>query len=318
MSAASLDSRAIIGMLRRELDVDNGASWIGPLSMEFNSNQSVEEYKWLGMAPPMREWIGGRHAKGFRENGIEIRNKHFEATLEVLIRELHRDKTGQIELRIRELAQRAQTHWASLLSTLILGGATTEGYDGQFFFDTDHEEGDSGVQSNSLAVDISELPVINEGTITNPSVEEFRLTAMQGVQQILSFLDDQTEPLNENARGFGIMVPISMLHTAVTAVQNQPVASVSETGFGGLESTGFKFDVFANPRLAAWTDSFAVFRTDGTYKPFIRQSEDGLKISAIAEGSELAFKEDKHQYGVSAWRNVGYAHWQSACLMTMV
>lgn len=318
MSAVSLHSRAIVGMLRRELDVDNGASWIGPLSMEFSSNQTVEEYKWLGMAPAMREWVGGRHAKGFRENGFEIRNKHFEATLEVMVRELRRDKTGQIELRVKELAQRAQTHWASLLSTLILGGTTTEAYDGQFFFDTDHVEGDSGVQSNSLSVDISELPVINQGTVTNPSVEEFRLASMQGVQQILSFFDDQTEPLNENARGFGIMVPISMLHTAVTAVQVQPVASVSETGFGGLQGTGFKFDVFANPRLSSWTDSFAVFRTDGTYKPFIRQTEGGLEIASIAEGTELEFKEDKHQYGISAWRNVGYAHWQSACLVTMV
>lgn len=41
-------------------------------------------------------------------------------------------------------------------------------------------------------------------------------------------------------------------------------------------------------------------------------------MSAIAEGSELEFKERKHHYGVKAIRNVGYGYWQRACLTTFV
>ena len=39
-------------------------------------------------------------------------------------------------------------------------------------------------------------------------------------------------------------------------------------------------------------------------------------MDAIAEGSELEFREKKHQYGVKAMRNVGYGYWQRACLVT--
>src|SRR3990172_9481985 len=118
MGAERLSSRAIIGEFYKTLEQDIGASWIGGLSMYFASDQNSEEYPWLGMTPMMREWIGGRNAKGFRENGITIKNKHYEATLEVLLKDLRRDKTGQVMVRIREMAQRANAHWASLISTL--------------------------------------------------------------------------------------------------------------------------------------------------------------------------------------------------------
>src|SRR5688572_17707310 len=118
MSAKGLSSRAIIGEFYDRLAAKTGMEWIDDLSMLFTSDQESETYKWLGMAPAMREWIGGRQAKGFRENGLTIINKDFEATLEVLVKELSRDKTGQILVRIREMADRANTHWASLLSTL--------------------------------------------------------------------------------------------------------------------------------------------------------------------------------------------------------
>jgi phage major head subunit gpT-like protein len=130
----------------------------------------------------MREWIGGRVAKGFRENGVTIPNKDFEATLEVLRHELVRDKTGQIRVRISELARKAANHWQSLLTTLIMAGeAATLGtcYDGQFFFDTDHVEGDSGTQSNDITYNVT--------TTTAPTAAEMEQAILSGVQQIVGF-----------------------------------------------------------------------------------------------------------------------------------
>jgi phage major head subunit gpT-like protein len=75
--------------------------------------------------------------------------------------------------------------------------------------------------------------------------------------------------------------------------------------------------VAQNPRLP-WTDKFAIFRTDSAIKPFIRQEEEGVKVKAIAEGSELEFTHDKHQYGVDTWRNVGYGYWQHACQVKLI
>ena len=68
---------------------------------------------------------------------------------------MRRDKTGQIDIRIREQVQRAQAHWAKLLSDLIIAAESTVCYDGQYFFDTDHSEGDSGTQDNDLSIGVA-------------------------------------------------------------------------------------------------------------------------------------------------------------------
>ncbi|MDQ5910082.1 MAG: hypothetical protein QG599_2177, partial [Pseudomonadota bacterium] len=297
-----------IGRFYRALEQDLGASWVSPISMLFQSDQESETYKWLGMAPAMREWVGGRQAKGFRENGITIANKKFEATLEVPVDWLRRDKTGQIEIRINELAQRAQAHWASLLTSLIIAGETTACYDGQLFFDTDHSEGDSGSQSNDIGVNIS--------TTTAPTAAEFETAVLKAVETLIGLKDDQGEPMNEAARQFLVMVPTPFMSAAAAALNN-PIITTGSTSFTNtlVNLGGFGFQLAINPRLT-WTEKFAVFRSDGGVAPFIRQEEEGLKISAIAENSEEAFKHDRHLYGIKAMRNVGYGYWQKACLVT--
>ncbi len=315
MGASTLSSRAIIGEFYKTLEQNIGASWVPLISNYFPSDQDSESYPWLGMVPQMREWVGGRNAKGFRENGITIENKHFESTIEVLVKELRRDKTGQVMTRIRELAQRTNAHWASLLSTLIVNGASTDCYDGQYFFDTDHSEGDSGTQSNDISVDISALPASVHGSTTAPSPEEMQQAIVQGIAQMMGFLDDQGEPMNENASGFLVMTPVSLWTTATKAVTMPAGTGVSEMQL----PSGVSINVVANPRLDAnsWTAQFAVFRTDSEIKPLIRQEESEVSLKAKAEGSEYEFDNDAHQYGVDTWRNVGYGLWQHSCLVTL-
>lgn len=315
MGATTLSSRAIIGRYYQRLEQNPGLQWVGAVSNYFTSDQESETYKWLGQVPVMREWIGGRNAKGFRENGITIENKHFEATLEVLVRELKRDKTGQVMVRVDELADRTNAHWAKLLSELVENAESTVCYDGQYFFDTDHAEGDSGSQSNKLSIDISALPTEVHGSVTVPSVEELQLSILQMIQQIYSLKDDQGEPINENARDFLIMVPTKMWNVAKAATA-APVITHGQTNIVQVMDE-VRLSVTQNPRLS-WTDKLAVFRTDGAVKPLIRQEEEPVMLKAIAEGSELEFNEDKHQYGVDTWRNVGYGFWQHACLAQLV
>jgi hypothetical protein len=59
-----------------------------------------------------------------------------------------------------------------------------------------------------------------------------------------------------------------------------------------------------------------IISNEANIKALIRQEEEPISIAAIAEGSELEFRENKHQYGVKAIRNVGYGYWQHACLYT--
>ena len=315
MGAQTLSSRAIIGEFYRALEQEDGSGMLSAISMLFTSDQDGEDYKWLGQAPQMQEWIGGRNAKGFRENGLRIDNKHFESTIEVLVRDLRRDKTGQVMLRIQELAARTSSHWLSLISALLVNGESNVCYDGQYFFDTDHSEGDSGVQSNDISVDISTLPAEVHGVVAAPSKEEMQQSIFKGITQMAGFLDDQGEPMNETAQNYLVIVPTSLAITAHNAVV---MARDSGPGAAELLPTNLSVSVAQNARLSAWTDKFAVMRTDGRVKPFIRQQETGVMLKAKAEGSEFEFDNDAHQYGVDAWRNVGYGYWQHACLVTMI
>ena len=43
-----------------------------------------------------------------------------------------------------------------LINAALLAGESTVCFDGQYFFDTDHSEGDSGSQSNDITFDISD------------------------------------------------------------------------------------------------------------------------------------------------------------------
>jgi len=320
MSAYGLSSRAIIGEFYARLEQDIGQSWVPSVSMLFNSNQDSETYKWLGQTPAMRQWVGGRDTNGLRENGVVIPNIHYEATMDVLVREARRDKTGQVMVRVAEMAQRANAHWASLLSTLIVNGASTACYDGKNFFATDHTEGASGTQSNSISVDISALPTGDttgsHGSTTAPSVGEMALSIQQGIQQIIGFLDDKGEPMNELAQQFIVMVPSTLLNAAnaACAVPFLP-QGMNNTLVAG---NAYSCRPVANVRLnSSWTTKFAVFRVDGSTKPFIRQQETEVRMSSKAEGSEYEHDNDAWQFGIDTWRGVGYGFWQQACLVTM-
>lgn len=315
MSLNELSSRAIIGRYYKRLNQKTGMEWVEAVSNYFISDQESETYKWLGQVPTMRNWIGGRQAKGFTTNGLTIENKHFEATLEIPLVDLRRDKTGQIEVRINELADRTNTHWAQLLSKLIIGGESTVCYDDQYYFDTDHKEGTSGLQSNKINVDLTDFSSqIDGGKVGNPNAPSeaaLRLAILKTIQQILSFKDDQGEPMNENASKFLVVVPTSLWYLAKSAISVPLTVGGATNMVKVLDEVNIS--ISQNPRLP-WSDKFAVFRTDSSVKPFIRQEEKGIQLKAIAEGSELEFKHDKHQYGIDTWRNVGYGFWQNACM----
>lgn len=304
MGASNLGSRAVIGEFFRRLNQNDGMGWVPFVSMPFQSNQESESYAWLAQAPVMREWIGGRLAKGLSDHVITLINRPYEATLEVYTDELRRDKTGQIMIRIAELARRTNAHWAKLLNTLIVNGETGTAYDGKNFFSTTHEEGDSGAQSNLISINVADPSA--------PTAAEMESIILQASTAIIAYKDDQGEPLNEDANRFLVMVPTSMMAAAAAATKNPVIVDTNGARTNTLTNLGgFGFELAVNPRLTDTTELY-MFRSDSEVKPFIRQEETGVKVEAIAEGSEEEFKNRRHLYGVSAYRTAGYGMWQDA------
>jgi len=312
-------SRGLIGSFFKTLQQGTGMpAWVPKISMEFTSNQLTEIYRWLGMVPVMREWIGARVAKPFYDNDYSITNKRYEATLEVLKADAERDGTGQTRMRINDLAVRANAHWAGVLTDLIIAGEATTCYDGAYYFDTDHLEGNNITnQSNDLSIDISALPAAVHGSTTAPSSQEMGLVIMQTIQAIMGFKDNENEPMGENANKFLVMTPIGLTNSVASALTDLTYGGGETNQLKGFASElGFNIEFAVNARLT-WTEQITTFRIDDGGKGLIRQNEKRLEIKAKAEGSEYEFDNDAWQFGVDARRNVGYGFWQNACMATM-
>lgn len=309
MGVEVLSDRAISGRYYQTLE-QGAHPWIGRLAVEIPSDQDSENHVWLGMPPQMREWLGGKQANTLRSFEYRITNKDWESTMEYHERELAEDKTGQFQVRLQEHIRRIQSHPAKLLSQLIMDAESNACYDGQYFFDTDHSEGDSGSQSNDVTYDVT--------TTTAPTVGDFEQAILSSVQQMYSFKDDQGEPINEDAREFGVMVPIPFWKTAMSALGGAIIVdgSVSRTNMI-VNQNEFKLTLWANPRLT-WTTKFATFRLDGVVKPFIDQVRERPVVKVLGEGSDHYFETRRKRVSVEKAGNVGFGLWQGACLTTFV
>jgi len=320
MDQGILVSNAVLGMYFARLELPDSAGWIDGVSNLFNSDQASEEYPFLGQVPRMREWIGGRNAKGLRGNTLTIRNKHYEATMEIALSDLRRDKTPQIQARISEFAEEGDAHWGTLVSDLIIAAPSAVCFDGEYYFDTDHPNiFDANTTSNDIQVDISGLPANVHGVVTAPSVEEMQQAIIKGIAQILSFKDDRG-PMNSNAKSFLVTVPLGLWINAVAAVSDVTAGSAMQNNANPNILTklkGIQIDIQMVPELT-WTDSFAVWRTDSAIKGIIRQNETDPQVKMKDETSEYAFDNNAIQIGIDAWRGADYGLWQRACYVTMI
>jgi hypothetical protein len=313
--------RDAIGLFFQIYEQAVNASWVSELSNTFTSNQSVETYAGIGNAPALREWVGGRLAKSLAEYSRTVTNKDYEATLEVFRKDIKRDKTGQLAVKIMGLAQRAAEHDEKLLSGLIdvgTGSTLDAAYDGQHFFDTDHSVGSSGTMDNDIVFDISDSPSAIDGTASAPSPENFAFAYLQAVKQLQTFKDDQGEPINHNMQSVVVMVPTGMAPFARAGL-------FSETFGGGATNPAFAARspsgavtarLVVNPRLT-WTESFAVFRSDSPTKPYLIQIEESPVMEIIGEGSEYAFDHAAHKYGVRKSGAVASWDFTKACYVTL-
>ncbi len=109
-----------------------------------NSTSSEEIYGWLGDIPKLREWIGDRQIKALAAKGYSIKNRKFEGTIGVSRDDIEDDKLGLYGPRIEMLGQSAAQHPDEILFELINAAFSTNCFDGQFFFDSDHPVGKEG------------------------------------------------------------------------------------------------------------------------------------------------------------------------------
>lgn len=268
------------------------------LATRIQSNSDTETYRWLGSLPRMREWGTGRVAKGLGNESYSIENLKYESTLEIDRDEVADDQTGQIRIRIAELAERAASHKDFLLSQLLINGETAgfNSYDGVSFFNDAHVTGSSGPQGNlltSTAVDPD-----------SPTTDEFKTALKTAIATILGFKDDQNEPLALSASGLVCVVPTTIYLTALEAVNATMISSTTNVLAGAAK-------VIAFPWLSDLSKWY-LLKTDGVVRPFIFQDREPIEFNALTEDSDEGFRREKFLYGVRARYRMAYGYWQHA------
>lgn len=113
------------------------------------STTGENTYGWLKKMTGMVEWIGARQVEGIAEAGYTIRNKHYEKTIGVNRNDIEDDNLGQYSMLFGEMADAAGSHPEKLVWDLLKAGFTTDCWDNQRFFDSDHPIKDENGQDTT-------------------------------------------------------------------------------------------------------------------------------------------------------------------------
>ena len=239
----------------------------------------------------MREFKDERMPLGLLEHSYSIKNKTWESSIAVERSAIEDDKYGAIKLRIQSLAREAKRHVDEIVFTLIKNGFASNCYDGQYFFDTDHAEGDSGTQSNkgTSALDATAL--------------QAAITAM------MKYKDDKGKLLGVVPDL--LVVPPDLQWTAMELLESTYWPGTQANNKIAANVLKGKLDLLVSPYLTDTNDWF-VLSTKGIVKPVILQSRTPVEFAALEGASESGFMRDQYIYGVRARYNVGYGLWQMA------
>jgi hypothetical protein len=313
---SGLDSRDIIADFFPRLQSSMELIWAPRISVELQSDREVEELAWLGQVPTMRRWIGGRMEEHLNKYTLNIRNYEYEATLPISVPDLRRDKTGQLRQRVADLAARTATHWNTLLGQWITAGeAGTLGlaYDGQFFFDTDHNESGTN-QTNDLTA--TEVPSANVATTSTLTTTEAAGIITETIAYMMSLTDDRGEPINQNPTSVLILATkVGHYNGLKTALGVNNLGTGSGNNNPLLAWQDYTINVQYVPTRVTAADKLYFFfgNPEMGSTPLIRTSETGVTTGIIDE----RLKNNREVFCVNASRGVGYGMWQKSALVTL-
>lgn len=312
----SLDSADILRLFHSGLDAGAEMIWAPLVSIEVPSDRVTETLTWLGQVPQMRPWVGGRKETPLNKYTTTITNYPYETTLRISNRDRNNDKTGSLSTRITDLGARTASHWNALTgSKIVAGEAGTQGlaYDGQFFFDTDHNESGSN-QTNDLTA--TEVPAANVATTTTLTTAEAADIITQTVAYMMSMTDDQGQPINQNITQVLILVTKPGHYNGIrTALGLNNLGTGSGNNNPLLAWSDLSITVkYVPQRMTAADKLYFFFGSPNTSaSPLIRTVEQDVRTNFKDE----TFENDSMVFGVDAKRGIGFGTWQNAALVTL-
>lgn len=271
------------------------------LATVVSTTMPVQRYAWLGMVPPMREFLDERQPQGMSSHSVTIEDKVFESSIAVDRRAIEDDQLDLIRLRVRDLAFRVAAHRTQIVTEALAGGFTGTGYDGATLFSATH-------------------PVAG-ANYSNRTTNALGASALaEAMAQMMAVPDDQGVPLGIVPDT--LVVGPKLQWTAYELVES-PVVIYKGNATDTAGSTPYKnafqgrLQVVVSPFLTGASDDYwFLLDTRRPIKSVILQQRSDVPVEFTAleanSGSESAWMRDRYHYGVRARYNVGYGLWQTA------
>lgn len=108
------------------------------IAQTVRSTTASNTYGWMKSLIGLREWIGPRQVDNLSEASYTIVNKHFEKTVGVNRNMIEDDNLSMYSTDFSMMGDGAARLPEELVWNLLKAGFTTNCWDGQFFFDSDH------------------------------------------------------------------------------------------------------------------------------------------------------------------------------------
>lgn len=109
------------------------------IATEVKSTTRENAYPKLSELPGIREWIGDRVVNSISTSDYRITNRSFEETIGISRDDIEDDQLGIFQPATRQLGRDAAEFPDILVFGLLKRGGVELCYDGQYFFDIDHE-----------------------------------------------------------------------------------------------------------------------------------------------------------------------------------
>jgi len=254
------------------------------------SGSGQSDYTWLSRFPKMRKWLGDKVVKALEVFKYTVVNDDWEATVEVDRNDIDDDNLGIYGPQAQEAGFSAKQLPDELDADLKNNAFANVCYDGQYFYDDDHE--------------VAGASVSNLGTAALSAADKAGAAASYGAARlaIMGFTDDEGRPL-------GLVpdlleVPPALEATGKILVENAKLEDDKPNPYNGTAK------LLVNPRLTSST-KWMLHVTNRPVKPFVYQErKKPVFVQQTTEEADNVFMRKKFRFGAEARAAGGYGLWQ--------
>jgi phage major head subunit gpT-like protein len=256
----------------------------------FPSTGKQTDIKWMGRTAGVHEWVDERIRSKLQAFDFTIVNKTWANGLSIRGEDLEDDNLGVYQDQIADLADDFVQHRMDMLTELLEGGfAGSKGlaYDGQFFFDSDHQDmSDGPLQRNVRTIKLSE----------------------QGWYQCKADMAAIRKPNGKHAR---VRPNLIVIPSALRQVADD-LFKKDRRGGGDSNPLVNDTSVLEWPWLTD-DDAWYAFDLTKPLKPFAYSDRRAVMFRSKTDPNDDAvFDRYEFEFGADGRYNMGYYFWQLA------